>query len=115
MGEIFYSQAITFYGIPIFYIVTLVLIILFILYLLCRMKRKPRHSMKKSSYVRLFIALFILLFIYNLYFIYNSSHNLFSIPFNDFIIVSIFLSLVESIFPYLFITLSILIINYFRK
>jgi hypothetical protein len=34
MGEIIYSEAITFYGIPIFYIVITVLIILFILYLL---------------------------------------------------------------------------------
>jgi len=114
MIEMFYGQAKTFYGIPIFYIVIVVLIILFILYLLCRMKRKPRHSMEKSSYVKLFIATFILLLIYNLYVIYNSLHN-FSIPFSDFIIVSIFLSLVESIFPYLLITLSILIINCFRK
>ena len=115
MREIFYGQVKTFYGIPIFYIVIVVLIILFILYLLCRMKRKPRHSIKKSNYVRLYIAIFILLFSYNLYVIYNSPHTLFSIPFTDFIIVSIFLSLVESIFPYFYLILSILIINCFRK
>jgi hypothetical protein len=125
-SKVAYSHAVTLYGIPIVYIVILALFILCVLYFFCRMKRKNRHSMKKSSYLKLFIALFAPLFIYNLYSFYNSSwfYNIYSkswvntLWFTDpvFIIISAStISLMESIFPYLFITLSILIINCYRK
>ncbi len=125
-GKVVYSHAVTLYGIPVGYIVIVALFILFFLYLFCRMKRKDRHSMKKSSYLKLFIALFAPLFIYNLYNLYNSFwfYNIYTKSwvngfwFTDpvFIIISAStISLMESIFPYLFITLSILIINCYRK
>jgi hypothetical protein len=63
--QVFYSHAVTLYGIPVIYIIIVALIVLIILYLLCRMKRKHRHSMKKSSSIKLFITLFASLFIYN--------------------------------------------------
>jgi len=52
-GKVVYSHAVTLYGIPVVYIVIVVLFILFFLYLFCRVKRKDRHSMKKSSYLKL--------------------------------------------------------------
>ena len=61
------SSPVLIYGIPVIYIVIVTLIILAILYLVCMMKKKHRHSMKKSSYIKLFIVLFAPLFIYNLY------------------------------------------------
>jgi CDP-diglyceride synthetase len=120
------SHAVTLYGIPIGYIIIVTLFILFILYIYCRMTRKERHSMSKSSYLKLFFAFFIPLFFYNLYTIYNSSwfYNVytkswcttfwFTSPIYTIIAAST-ASLLESIFPYLFITLSILIINCYRK
>jgi hypothetical protein len=117
--KVVYSHAVTLYGIPVGYIVIVALFILFFLYLFCRIKRKNRYSMKKSSYIKLFIVLFAPLFIYNLYNI--CSHVWFVNPdflFVDpagFIIEAIILSLMESVFPYLFIILSILIINCYRK
>ncbi|MDQ1251209.1 MAG: hypothetical protein QG646_278 [Euryarchaeota archaeon] len=118
-SNVSYSQVVTLYGIPVVYIVIVALILLFIFYLVCRMKRKERHSMKKSSYIKLFIVLFVPLFIYNLYNICSSlwfvnPHFLFIDP-SGFIIGATILSLMESIFPYSFITLSILIINCYRK
>lgn len=124
--KVVYSHAVTLYGIPVGYIVIVALFVLFFLYLFCRMKRKDRHSMKKSSYLKLFIALFVPLFIYNLYNFYNSSwfYNIYTKSwvnnfwFTDpvFIIISAStISLIESIFPYLFIILSLLIINCYRK
>lgn len=125
-GKVVYSHTVTLYGIPVVYIVIVALLILFFLYLFCRVKRKDRHSMKKSSYLKLFIALFAPLFIYNLYNLYNSFwfYNIYtkswvnSFWFTDpvFIIrIASTISLMESIFPYLFIILSILIINCYRK
>lgn len=120
-GKIVSSQAITLYGIPVIYFVIVALFILFIFYLFCRMKRKVRHSMKKSSYIKLFFALFVPLFLYNLYSMYDGLRFTVSLiffdpsPFIIIIILTIALSLMESIFPYLFITLSILIINCCRK
>ncbi len=121
------SRAVTFYGIPVVYIVVAVLLILAILYLFCRVKRKNcHHFMKKSSYIKLFIALFVPLFIYNLYNFYNSSwfYNTYTKSwinyfwFTDpiFIVISAStISLMESIIPYLFITLSMLTINCYLK
>jgi hypothetical protein len=60
------------YGMPVIYIVIVALIILAILYLVCSMKGKRRHSMKKSSYIKLFIALFVPLLFYNLYNLYDN-------------------------------------------
>jgi hypothetical protein len=118
-SNVSYSQAVTLYGIPVVYIVIVALILLFIFYLVCRMKRKERHFMKKSSYIKLFIALFAPLFIYNLYNICSSvwfvNPDFLFIDPSGFIIGATILSLMESIFPYLFITLSILIINCYRK
>lgn len=120
-GTIVSSRAVTIYGIPAIYIVIAVLLILFVFYLLCRMKSKDRHSMKKSSYIKLFFALFVPLFIYNLYNMYESlmfTAGLIFLnphPFIIAIILTIALSLMESIIPYLFITLCILIINCYRK
>ena len=108
-------------GIPVIYIVIVALIILAILYLVCRMKRKHRHSMKKSSYIKLFIALFAPLFFYNLYNLYDNLKFTASLiyldprPFVTTILFAFVISLIEFIFPYLFITLSILIINCHRK
>lgn len=120
------SHVVTLYGIPVVYIVIVALFVLFGLYLHCRMTRKERHCMSKSSYLKLFFALFIPLFLYNLYNIYNSSW--FFNPYTKswcnnfwftnpifFIISASFASIWESIFPYLFITLSILVINCYRK
>lgn len=120
------SHAVTLYGIPVVYIVIVALFVLFILYLYCRMTRKERHCMSKSSYLKLFFALFIPLFFYNLYNIYTSSWfynpyakswcNTFWFTNPTFIIISAsFASIWESIFPYLFITLSMLVINCYRK
>ena len=120
------SHAVTLYGIPVVYIVIVALFVLFILYLYCRMTRKERHCMRKSSYLKLFFALFIPLFFYNLYNMYNSLwfHNIYAKSWCNtfwfthtiFIIMSAStVSILESIFPYLFITLSILIINCYRK
>jgi hypothetical protein len=125
-GKIVYSQAVTIYGIPVGYIVIFALLILFILYLFCRIKRKDRHPMKKSSYIKWFIALFAPLFIYNLYNFYNSSwhYNIYSKTWINLlwfgnpvfiILTASTVSLMESIFPYLFVILSILIINCYRK
>lgn len=121
------SHAVTVYGIPVIYIVIGALVILAILYLFCRVKRKDcHHLMKKSSYLKLFIAFFVPLFLYNIYNMYNSFwhydiynkswHN--SFWFTDpisIIITTSTLSLLESIIPYLFITLSILTIKCYRK
>jgi len=108
------SHVVTLYGIPVVYIVIVALFVLFGLYLYCRMTRKERHYMSKSSYLKLFFALFIPLFLYNLYNIYNSSW--FFNPYTIFFIISASVaSIWESIFPYLFITLSILVINCYRK
>lgn len=120
------SHVVTLYGIPVVYIVIVALFVLFGLYLYCRMTRKERHYMSKSSYLKLFFALFIPLFLYNLYNIYNSSW--FFNPYTKswcnnfwftnpifFIISASVASIWESIFPYLFITLSILVINCYRK
>lgn len=126
-GEIeFSSHAVTLYGIPVVYIVIVALFVLFILYLYCRITRKERRCMSKLSYLKLFFAFFIPLFFYNLYNLYNNSWF-----YNDytkswcttfwftnpiFIIMNAStVSILESIFPYLFITLSILIINCYRK
>jgi hypothetical protein len=115
------SSVATIYGIPVLDILVAVLLILFILYLLCRIKRKDRHSLKKASYIKLFIACFVPLFIYNLYNMYDGLRFTASLiflnpnPFIMTIILTIALSLTESVIPYLFITLSILIINCFRK
>lgn len=120
------SHAVTLYGIPVVYIVIVALFVLFSLYLYCRMTRKERHCMSKSSYLKLFFALFIPLFFYNLYNIYNRSwfYNVYAKswcnPFwftNPIFIImdASTVSILESIFPYLFITLSILIINCYRK
>ena len=113
------SSPVLIYGIPLIYIVIAALIILFILYLLCRMRRNHRHSMKKSSYVKLFIALFTPLFIYNLYDICSNvwfvNPDFLIMQPSGFILGAIILTLLESIFPYLFITLCILIINCYRK
>jgi hypothetical protein len=120
------SHAVTLYGIPVVYIDIVALFVLFGLYLYCRMTRKERHCISKSSYLKLFFALFIPLFFYNLYNIYNSSWfydvytkswcNTFWFTNPIFIIISAsFASIWESIFPYLFITLSILVINCYRK
>lgn len=118
-SKVAYSHAVTLYGIPVIYIVIVALILLFFVYLVCRMKRKHRYSMKKSSYIKLFIVLFAPLFIYNLYNICSSvwfvNPDFLFIDPAGFIIEAIILSLMESIFPYLFITLSILIINCYRK
>ena len=119
--QVFYSHAVTLYGIPIIYIVIVALIILTILYLICRMKRKHRHSMKKSSYIKLFIALFAPLFLYKLYNFYDGLRFTASLiyldprPFITTIFFAFVTSSIEFIFPYLFITLSILIINCHRK
>ncbi len=120
------SHTVTLYGIPVVYIVIVALFVLFILYLYCRMTRKERYCMSKSSYLKLFFALFIPLFFYNLYNMYNSSWfynvyakswcNTFWFTHTIFIIMNAStVSILESIFPYLFITLSILIINCYRK
>ncbi|AAM04417.1 predicted protein [Methanosarcina acetivorans C2A] len=120
------SHTVALYGIPVVYIVIVALFVLFILYLYCRMTRKERHRMSKSSYLKLFFALFIPLFFYNLYNMYNSSWfynvyaeswcNTFWFTHTIFIIKNAsIVSIFESIFPYLFITLSILIINCYRK
>lgn len=120
------SHAVTLYGIPVVYIIIVLLFVLFILYLYCRMTRKERHCTSKSSYLKLFFAFFIPLFFYNLYSIYNSSwfYNVYTKSWCTtfwftnpiFIIINAStVSLLESIFPYLFITLSILVINCYRK
>lgn len=125
-GVVVSSHVVTLYGIPVVYIVIVALFVLFGLYLYCRMTRKERHCMSKSSYLKLYFALFIPLFLYNLYNIYNSSW--FFNPYTKswcnnfwftnpifFIISASIASIWESIFPYLFITLSILVINCYRK
>ena len=120
------SRAVTLHEMPVVYIVIAALFVLFGLYLYCRITRKERHCMRKSSYLKLFFALFIPLFFYNLYNIYNSSWfydvytkswcNTFWFTNPIFIIISAsFASIWESIFPYLFITLSTLVINCYRK
>ena len=115
------SSAMPIYEMPAVYTVIAILLMLFIFYLLCRIKRKDRYSMKKSSYIKLFFAIFAPLLLYNLYNMYNSirfAASLISLDFRPFIlkiILTIALSLMESIFPYLFITLCILIINCYRK
>ncbi len=121
------SNAVTLYGLPVIYIVIVALLILAILYLFCRVKRKDcYHFMKKSSYIKLFIIFFVPLFFYNLYNIYNSFwfYNTYNKSWqNNFwftdptliIITTGTISLVESIIPYLFITLSMLTINCYRK
>jgi hypothetical protein len=120
------SHAVTLYGIPVSYIIIAALLILFIVYLFCKINVKSRYSMGKSSYLKLFFALFIPLFFYNVYNMYISSwfYNAYTKSWiNDFwftdpvfIIFSVStITLIESILPYLFITLSILIINCFRK
>lgn len=120
------SHVVTLYGIPLVYIIIVALSILFIFYLFCRITRKDRHSMRKSSYLKLFFAFFIPLFFYNLYNMYNSSwfYNVYTKSwcttfwFNNpiyVILAASTASLLESVFPYLFITLSILIINCYRK
>ena len=121
------SNAVTLYGLPVIYIVIVALLILAILYLFCRVKRKDcYHFMKKSSYIKLFIIFFVPLFFYNLYNIYNSFwlYNTYNKSwqnnfwFTDPILIIITtgtISLVESIIPYLFITLSMLTINCYRK
>ncbi|AKJ38013.1 hypothetical protein MCM1_0950 [Methanosarcina barkeri CM1] len=125
-GVVVSSHVVTLYGIPVVYIVIVALFVLFGLYLYCRMTRKERHCMSKSSYLKLYFALFIPLFLYNLYNIYNSSW--FFNPYTKswcnnfwftnpifFIISASIASIWESIFPYLFITLSMLVINCYRK
>jgi len=126
-GEIIVtSHAVTLYGIPVVYIVIVALFVLFGLYLYCRTTRKERHCMSKSSYLKLFFALFIPLFFYNLYNIYNSSwyYNAYTKSWcstfwiTDPVFIIIYASAAsiwESIFPYLLITLSILVINCYRK
>lgn len=116
------SSAVTIYGIPVIYIVIVILLILFILYLLCRIKRKDSHDiyvMKKSSYIKLFIGCFAPLFIYNLYNIFYSiwvvNPNLIFLYPGLSVLDAIVASLLESIIPYSFITLSILTINCYRK
>lgn len=120
------SHAVALHGMPLVYIVIVALFVLFGLYLYCRITRKERYCMSKSSYLKLFFALFIPLFFYNLYNIYNSSwfYNVYTKSWCTtfwftnpiFIIINASTaSLLESIFPYLFITLSILIINCYRK
>lgn len=121
------SHVVTVYGIPVIYIVIGALAILAILYLFGRVKRKDcHHLMKKSSYLKLFIAFFVPLFLYNIYNMYNSFwhydiynkswHNSFWFTDPIFIIITTStLSLLESIIPYLFITLSILTIKCYRK
>lgn len=121
------SHAVTLYGIPVVYIEIVALFVLFGLYLYCRMKRKERHCMSKSSYLKLFFALFIPLFFYNLYNMYNSSlfynvydkswcNNTFWFTHTIFIIINAsIVTIFEFIFPYLFITLSLLVINCYRK
>uniref|UniRef100_Q46A71 Uncharacterized protein n=1 Tax=Methanosarcina barkeri (strain Fusaro / DSM 804) TaxID=269797 RepID=Q46A71_METBF len=118
------SQAVTLYGIPVVYIDIVALFVLFGLYLYCRMTRKERHCMSKLSYLKLFFALFIPLFIYNLYNsslfynVYDKSwcNNTFWFTHTIFIIISAsIVTIFEFIFPYLFITLSILVINCYRK
>jgi hypothetical protein len=77
--------------------------------------------MKKSSYIKIFFALFAPLFLYNLYIMqagFRFAVSLISLdirPFIITIIATIIASLMEFIIPYLFITLSILIINCHRK
>src|SRR5690606_2164683 len=120
------SHTVTLYGIPVVYIVIVVLFVLVILYFYCRMTRKDRHCMSKSSYLILFFVLFIPLFFYIMYNMYNSSWfynvydklwcNTFCFIYTIFIIMNAStVSILESIFPYLFITLIILIINCYRK
>ena len=120
------SHVVTLYGIPVVYIVIVALFVLFGLYLYCRMTRKERYCMSKSSYLKLFFVLFIPLFFYNLYNMYNSSWfynvyakswcNTFWFTHTIFIIMNAStVSILESIFPYLFITLSILTIKCYRK
>lgn len=120
------SHAVTLHGMPFVYIVIVALFVLFGLYLYYRITRKERYCMSKSSYLKLFFALFIPLFFYNLYNIYNNSwfYNVYTKSWCTtfwftnpiFIIINAStVSLLESIFPYLFITLSILIINCYRK
>jgi hypothetical protein len=67
------SHAVTLHGMPLVYIVIAALFVLFGLYLYCRMTRKERYCMSKSSYLKLFFAFFIPLFFYNRHNIYNSS------------------------------------------
>jgi hypothetical protein len=126
-GKMSYSHTVTLYGIPVIYIVIGALVILVILYLFFRVKRKDcQHFMKKSSYLKLFIAFFVPLFFYNMYNMYNSfwHYNVYNKSWNNhfwftdpisIIITTSTLSLIESIIPYLFITLSILIIKCYRK
>lgn len=122
-GKIAYSHAITLYGIPVIYFEIAALLILVILYLLCRLKRKDcHHVMKKSSYLKLFIICFAIIFFLNLFSGFNDVSSNHPIPlfliihgYLFLIIALILVSLVESIFPYLIIVLSILIINCFRK
>jgi len=121
------SHAVTLYGIPVIYVVITVLLILATLYIFCWMKRKDcHHFMKKSSYIKLFMVCFIPLFFYNLYNIYNSFwfynsynkswYNSFWVTDPIFIIINAStISLMESIIPYLFITLSMLTINCYSK
>lgn len=127
-GDIEFSShsVVTLYGIPVVYIAIVALFALFILYLYCRITRKERHCMSKSSYLKLFFTFFIPLFFYNLCNIYKSLWF-----YNDYtkswctafwftnpifiIINASTASILESIFPYLFATLSILVINCYRK
>jgi hypothetical protein len=111
------SSIVTIHGIPLLDIFIVVLVILFLLYLVCRIKKKNRHLMEKSSYIKLFIVLFAPLFIYNFYNIYNSfaDHSLFITNLQFSIRIAMTVSLMESLFPYLFIILSILTINCYRN
>ena len=110
------SSVATIYGIPVLDILVALLLIVFILYLVCRIKRKDRHSLKKASYIKLFIACFVPLFIYNLYTMYDGLRFTASLIFiNPNLFIMTIILTTESVIPYLFITLSILIINCFRK
>jgi hypothetical protein len=122
-----YSHAVTVCGIPVIYIVIIALLILVILYLFCRMKRKDcHHFIKKSSYIKLFVAFFVPLFFYNLYDFYNNSwyYNIYSNTWSNLlwfdnpvlvIMTASTISLIEFIFPYLFLTFSILTIKCYLK
>jgi hypothetical protein len=113
MITIITSHAVTISGIPEIYVAVAVLLILFALYLLCRVKRKySRYVMKKSSYMRLFIACLVVIFFYNLYNSYNSLWlvNPFSI-----IILALLVSFVESFIPFLILVLLIHTIKCYSK
>lgn len=108
-----YSHAVTIYGIPVTYIIFIVLLILVILYLVCRMKRKGCHdpySMKKVNYIKLFITCAVIMSFINFHY---SSWEV--VPDFFFIIIVILFSVLESLIPYLIIILSIHIINCYCK